>query len=60
MVSRLEGCARVQPAPAIFGVAKRQQCLADGDIMRLEGLADGRHQAQLADRGGGLFLVETV
>ena len=56
----LQRRAGVQPAAAVFRVAEGEQGLADGDIMRLESPADGRHQAQLADGRGGLFLVETV
>ena len=53
-----DGRARVEIAAALFGVAERDQHLAGGDAVRAERLRPGARQRDLADRGGGLAVLE--
>ena len=55
---RAEGAARVQVAPAVLAVLERHQHLRGGDAVRREHRLVGLGEADLADRGGGLALLQ--
>ena len=55
---RGQGGARVEVAAAVLGVVQRQQQLGGGEALRGQRLAPGLRQADLADGGGGLLLLQ--
>ena len=54
----VDGRAGVEIAPPLFGVAQRHQHLAGGDAVARQRLGPGARQCDLADRRGGLAVLE--
>ena len=55
---RVQGLAGVQVAAAVLGVVQGQQQLGGGQVAGRQGLGPGLREADLADRGGGLFFLQ--
>jgi hypothetical protein len=53
-----DGVARVEIAPPLLGVAERHQDLAGADAVPLERLRPGARERDLADRRGGLAVLQ--
>ena len=55
---RVDGLARVEIAPALLGVAEREQDLRGSEPVRLEHGLVGASERNLADGGGRLRLLQ--